>query len=117
MPRASFPQPPRLRSAESPEPIPAAGVMLHLLGAVALGWTVIIWTALVVFDVITASVFGVAVASIALTGAAAWAVWLFRATQGREHDDHGPDSGCACQVPRVLDGVEIVDPEDHFHQN
>ncbi len=115
MPHSPFAQPRGVRSADSPEAIPAAGVMLHLLGAVALGWSVIIWAALVVFDVITASVLGVAVASIALTGAAAWAVWLVRATRDRDPEDGGPDFSGTASTP--LDGDDLVDPEEHFHPN
>lgn len=116
MARSPFSEPRGIRSAESPAPIPAAGVMLHLLGAVALGWGVVVWAVLVALGTITASVFGVAVASAALTGAAAWSVWLVRATEGREHDDHGPDSGCACSAPPLIGGG-AVNPEEHFHSN
>lgn len=121
MPGFPTPQTPPPRTADSPEPIPAAGVMFHLLGAVALGWSVIIWAVLATFGVITASAFGVAVASIALTGSAAWSLWLVRATQGRGQDGHGPGCGCGCDCagrsPLALHDAGRVHPEEHFHRN
>ena len=71
----------------SNDPIPAAGVMFHLLGAVALGWSALIWVVLMVIGLVSASPLSFALASAGLIGSGAWARWLIRVTEARADAD------------------------------
>ena len=69
------------------DPIPAAGVMFHLLGAVALGWSALIWVVLMVIGLVSASPLSFALASAGLIGSGTWARWLIRVTEARADAD------------------------------
>lgn len=75
---------------------PAFGVMLHLLGSVALAVASIIWAALLLFGVVASTGLKVLAVFGGLTLAVAWFAWLVRATMGREFpedDESDPDNG------------------------
>ena len=69
------------------EPIPAAGVMFHLLGAVGLGWCSLVWGLLAALGVVSASVVALGLAATGLFGSIAWARWLLRVTEARATED------------------------------
>lgn len=81
---------PEGRSPHSPEPVPAFGLMLHLLGAVALGFGALVWGALLLFGAVEASWLRTSFAVAGVLLAVAWVVWLFRVTIDREVGDDEP---------------------------
>lgn len=78
------------RSPHSPEPVPAFGLMLHLLGAVALGFGALLWGALLLFGAVEGSWLRTSFAVAGALLAIAWVVWLFRVTIDREVGDDEP---------------------------
>jgi hypothetical protein len=74
--------------------VPAFGIMLHLLGATALGFASLVWGALLLFGALDRTWPRASLALAGLLLAAAWTVWLFRVTMNRVFDDdhvRGPD--------------------------
>jgi hypothetical protein len=80
----------RRREAEGHHELPALGVMLHLLGSVALGMASVVWAALLLFGAVGPTTVRFLFALAGFAAAVAWLVWLVRVTAGREFDDEEP---------------------------
>lgn len=72
---------PSARSEHSPDPVPAFGILLHLLAATAMLGAVLVWGVLALTGVVRPSALGLAVASVTAAAAIAWFARLWRLTK------------------------------------